>query len=327
MKLSKVMSAITAVLYIILLGYGVAWYMGKVQGDFSLLLLILTLVTFAYWLFEKIYLRPQRVKQALAAEEQIRQQHAGQPEELLQPKIEKAQSSLIREPWWIEWTAGFFWVILIVFALRSFVVEPFRIPSGSMMPTLQAGDFILVNKYEYGIRLPVANTKIISMGEPQRGDVIVFRYPPDENIAFIKRIVGLPGDEVVYQNKRLTINGQEMPSVFMQDTYDRDSRGDTYPVQQYQERLGPVVHQIFINPGRPAGFYGSPTFPLAENCRYSVQGVICKVPYGQYFVMGDNRDNSEDSRYWGFVPQENIIGKAFFIWMNPGQLSRIGGFQ
>ena len=327
MKLSKVMSAITAVLYVILLGYGVAWYMGKVQGDFSLLLLILTLVTFAYWLFEKIYLRPQRVKQALAAEEQIRQQHAGQPEELLQPKIEKAQSSLIREPWWIEWTAGFFWVILIVFALRSFVVEPFRIPSGSMMPTLQAGDFILVNKYEYGIRLPVANTKIISMGEPQRGDVIVFRYPPDENIAFIKRIVGLPGDEVVYQNKRLTINGQEMPSVFMQDTYDRDSRGDTYPVQQYQERLGPVVHQIFINPGRPAGFYGSPTFPLAENCRYSVQGVICKVPYGQYFVMGDNRDNSEDSRYWGFVPQENIIGKAFFIWMNSGQLSRIGGFQ
>jgi signal peptidase I len=237
--------------------------------------------------------------------------------------VEQAKRKVLAQPWWLDWTAGLFPVILAVFLLRSFLFEPFKIPSGSMIPTLLVGDLILVNKYHYGVRLPVINRKIIANHEPQRGDVMVFRYPVDPRVDYIKRVVGLPGDEVSYVNKRLSINGQPVPTAPLPDYYDEDSLRYT---QQYLERLGGVEHRVLIDKDRNA-FLGNPAFPFSNMCRYSVEGVTCKVPQGHYFVMGDNRDNSQDSRYWGFVPDENIVGKAFFVWMNFGNLGRIGSFH
>lgn len=229
-----------------------------------------------------------------------------------------------KDPWWVEYGASFFPVILVVFVLRSFVVEPFKIPSGSMIPTLQVGDFILVNKFTYGIRLPVINKKIIDLNQPQRGDVMVFRYPEDPSLDYIKRIVGVPGDKVEYQNKRLTINGKPVEQVRVDD-YLHPER--LYYSQQYVERVNGFDHRILTDKDAPAFIMDVARFPGRENCLYNNAGVICTVPKGQYFVMGDNRDNSRDSRYWGFVPDENIVGKAFFIWLNFGDLKRIGPFK
>lgn len=237
-----------------------------------------------------------------------------------------------KEPLWVEWGAGFFPVILIVFVLRSFLFEPFRIPSGSMIPTLLIGDFILVNKFTYGIRLPVINKKIIDMNQPQRGDVMVFRYPADPSLDYIKRVVGVPGDTVAYQNKRLTINGQPVETEQQAD-YLHPER--LYYSLQFNAKLGAVEHH-FLNDADAPAFISDPLpFPHRENCTYNAAGVICKVPDGHYFMMGDNRDNSKDSRFWGFVPEENIVGKAFFIWLHLDSLippknidfSRIGSFS
>ena len=228
------------------------------------------------------------------------------------------------QPWWLDWTAGLFPVIAIVFVLRSFLFEPFKIPSGSMIPTLMVGDLILVNKFTYGVRLPVINKKITEGNKPQRGDVMVFRYPPQPTLDYIKRVVGVPGDEVAYINKRLTINGQELPTRELPDFLDRDVM--RY-FKQIEESLGEKPHRAIVNNDVPAFIQGATSFEFKENCRYSVEGVTCKVPEGHYFMMGDNRDNSLDSRYWGFVPDKNIVGKAFFVWMNFGDLSRIGRFN
>ncbi|WP_428828048.1 signal peptidase I [Azonexus sp. IMCC34842] len=228
------------------------------------------------------------------------------------------------EPLWVEWGASFFPVILIVFVLRSFLFEPFKIPSGSMIPTLLVGDFILVNKFTYGIRLPVINKKIISINEPQRGDVMVFRYPEDPSLDYIKRVVGLPGDTVAYQNKRLTINGQP---VEMTKTADYLHPERLYYSEQYLAKMGEVQHNLLNDTDAPAFVPDAGRFPYRENCSYNAAGVTCKVPAGHYFMMGDNRDNSRDSRAWGFVPEENIVGKAFFIWLNLSDLSRIGSFK
>jgi signal peptidase I len=196
------------------------------------------------------------------------------------------------------------------------------------MPTLLIGDFILVNKFSYGIRLPVTNTKVVGLGKPQRGDVVVFRFPEDPRIDYIKRVVGLPGDEVTWRDQKLSVNGQEVPLEALPPPgyYDEDSLR-YFPV--FKEKLGEVEHRILVNPQarRPFGPDEAYVFPFRENCRYSAEGVSCKVPPGHYFMMGDNRDNSEDSRYWGFVPDENIVGRAFFVWMNFGNLKRIGSFN
>ncbi|MRR50061.1 MAG: signal peptidase I [Rhodocyclaceae bacterium] len=229
-----------------------------------------------------------------------------------------------KEPVWVEWGASFFPVIFFVFALRSFIVEPFRIPSGSMIPTLQIGDFILVNKFTYGIRLPVINTKIIDINKPQRGDVFVFHYPPDPSVDYIKRIVGLPGDTVAYQNKRLTINGEEVPFKKIDDYLHP---GQLYYSPRYSEKLGNVEHETLIETESPAYIAQSSLFPFRENCLYNNAGVICKVPEGHYFAMGDNRDNSADSRVWGFVPEANIVGKAYFVWMHAESLVPPRGFD
>jgi signal peptidase I len=228
------------------------------------------------------------------------------------------------EPLWVEYGASFFPVILIVFVLRSFLVEPFKIPSGSMIPTLLVGDFIAVNKFTYGIRLPVINKKIFEVNSPQRGDVVVFRYPPDPSLDYIKRVVGLPGDKVSYQNKRLTINDQFQEVARDGDYFDTERM---FYTPRYLEKLGKVEHSALIEDGSPAFVPHAMQFPGREHCIYNSAGFICTVPPGHYFMMGDNRDNSQDSRVWGFVPDENLVGKAFFVWFNFGDLKRIGGFR
>jgi signal peptidase I len=325
------MGSLTAVLYGALAVYLGGWYIGKWTGNFALLLFLLTVVTLAYWLAERFHFKPAREAAAAELERQDAQrraQLAAQGIQRVDGDVAKAREAVLAQPWWLDWTAGLFPVILVVFLLRSFLFEPFKIPSGSMLPTLLVGDLILVNKYHYGIRLPVLNKKIIANHDPQRGDVVVFRYPRDTSIDYIKRVVGVPGDEVSFRNQRLTVNGQPVPiePAPPPGFYDEDSMRH-YP--EYSEKLGSVEHRILVNLSGQA-FYGNEeniAFPFRENCRYSAEGVTCKVPPGHYFMMGDNRDNSQDSRFWGFVPDENIVGRAFFIWMNFGHLGRIGTFR
>jgi signal peptidase I len=226
-----------------------------------------------------------------------------------------------KEPWWIEYPKSFFPVILIVFLLRSFLVEPFRIPSGSMIPTLLVGDFILVNKFAYGIRLPIVNRKIIDVGAPERGDVMVFRYPRDPSLDYIKRVVALPGDTISYVNKRLSVNGKPYP---LQP--DGDYQQGLSFSKRYTETIDGKAHSILVDDQGPA-VPSVEQFPFRGNCSYNNQGLTCTVPPGHYFLMGDNRDNSADSRSWGFVPDANIVGKAFFIWFNFSEPSRFGSFR
>ena len=238
-----------------------------------------------------------------------------------------ARDEILRQPWWLDWTAGLFPVILAVFLLRSFLFEPFKIPSGSMVPTLLVGDLILVNKFHYGVRLPVINKKIIANNEVQRGDVMVFRYPEDPSIDFIKRVAAIPGDEIRYTNQRLYINGVATEVQAKGDFYDES--GMRYK-PWFSEKLGKVEHEILVDPKRQSMYHPDRKdgpFPFQDQCQYTAEGVTCKVPAGHYFMLGDNRDDSRDSRYWGFVPDENIVGRAFFVWMNFGNLKRIGAFH
>jgi len=321
------MGSLTGLLYGALAVYLGGWYLGKWTGNFSLLLFILTLVTLIYWLAEHFRFAPKRVAAAATLEQQDvvrREQLAQKGISKVDGDIAEARETLLMQPWWLDWTAGLFPVILIVFLLRSFLFEPFKIPSGSMIPTLLVGDLILVNKYHYGVRLPVINKKIIPLNDPQRGDVMVFRYPANPSIDYIKRVVGVPGDEVAYLNQRLYLNGKEVETQLLPDFYDEDN---LKYVPQFSEKLGTEAHRLLVDRQRPTYVRATDPFPFKENCRYSAEGVTCKVPAGHYFMMGDNRDNSEDSRFWGFVPDENIVGKAFFVWMNFGNLKRIGNFH
>jgi signal peptidase I len=322
------MSTLTAVLYGALGVYLGGWFLGYWTGNFALLLFTLTLFTFAYWLAERFRFKPAREAAAVTLENQDASRRAGLAKmgiDKVDGDVEQAKHKLLAQPWWLDWTAGLFPVILIVFLLRSFLFEPFKIPSGSMVPTLLVGDLILVNKFHYGVRLPVINKKIIANNDPKRGDVMVFRYPVDPRVDYIKRVVGIPGDEVAYLNQKLSINGQPVPTKALGEFYDEDS---LRYMPMFSELLGAVEHRILVDPKRPAYFGGDQKrFPMSENCRYSVEGVVCKVPPGHYFMMGDNRDNSQDSRFWGFVPDENIVGRAFFVWMNFGNLGRIGAFN
>ena len=322
------MPILTAIILAAFVAYGAAWYTGSIEGNFALLLLLATVVTGIYWLADRFIFLPRRRAAAQAAQDQLerrRSELAAQGITQVDPIDARTTTDrLLAQPWWLDWTAGLFPVILIVFLLRSFVFEPFKIPSGSMIPTLLIGDLILVNKFTYGVRLPVANTRLTEGHAVQRGDVVVFRYPPKPSVDYIKRVIGLPGDEVSYLNKRLTINGKEVPETAVSDFFD-ESTMEYF--KQFNEQLGDVRHNIIVDTRR-AAFIGNPdAFPYRDNCRYSIEGVTCKVPEGHYFMMGDNRDNSLDSRYWGFVPEGNIIGRAFFVWMNFGNLGRIGSFH
>jgi signal peptidase I len=227
------------------------------------------------------------------------------------------------EPWWIEYAKSFFPVLLIVFLLRSFVAEPFKIPSSSMRPTLEVGDFILVNKFVYGLRLPIIDKKVIPIGDPKRGDVIVFRYPVNPSQDFIKRVIGLPGDEVVYRDKHLTVNGVPWPQ--KPDGSYGYLEGLMYvTTEKLTESNRDRDYTIAENPAAQAVYpLNVRAFPGKENCVYNDRGFTCRVPAGQYLMMGDNRDNSDDSRYWGFVPDDHIRGRAFFIWFNWDDISSL----
>lgn len=295
--------------------------------NFALILFLLTVLTGVMWIAEKFYFRPRRQAQADA---NAREFEAANREAIDRGEVGviKTRNDMyardVRMPWWLDYTAGLFPVILIVFLLRSFLFEPFRIPSGSMLPTLYIGDFILVNKYTYGVRLPVANTKIIDVGTPQRGDVMVFRYPMDESMDYIKRVVGLPGDTVTYVNKEIRINGERVPQTLVGDWVDPFSM---VTLSERTEKLGEHKHRLAVDNRYPAGLRGQPYPRVGNACRYFSNGFTCKVPENQYFVLGDNRDNSEDSRYWGFVTDDMIVGKAVLIWANFSDMSRVGSIK
>jgi signal peptidase I len=223
----------------------------------------------------------------------------------------------VEEPWYVEYAKSFFPVILLVFTLRSFLVEPFKIPSASMMPTLIAGDYILVNKFNYGLRVPILNNTFFETGHPKRGDVFVFHYPPEPTIDYIKRVVGLPGDKIQYQDKHLIVNGIVLDVKF-EDTYEYEMQGaNIISARRSKEQLGDVNHDILIHDIPNQYNDDAPGAKLQA-------GETITVPEGNYFAMGDNRDNSADSRVWGFVPEKNLVGKAFFIWMNIDKFGRIG---
>ena len=274
--------------------------------DFAAVLVVLTGLTGGIWLLDALVLAPRRARVPVAGE------------------TGATRPVAVKLPWYVDLSKSFFPVILAVLVLRSCVVEPFRIPSESMVPTLLKGDFILVNKYTYGLRLPVVNTKIIGNGQPQRGDVVVFRYPPDPAVAYIKRVVGLPGDRLAYRGKQLFVNGQPIPLIPL--TSDPAASG----YQSFTEQLGEAQHQVqMLADGR----WGLVGFWPGLQPRREADGTVgweYQVPSGHYFMMGDNRDNSSDSRVWGPLPEENLIGRAFFIWMNwdcitfNGQCGRIG---
>lgn len=253
--------------------------------DFPAILVAATMVTGLIWLADAVLLAPRRRQQATAL---------GSGDNVDAQQLQKA----LKEPTLVEYAKSFFPVILAVLLLRSFLVEPFRIPSGSMMPTLLAGDFILVNKFNYGIRLPVLNKKVYEIGDPQRGDVAVFRFPLDPSTDYIKRVIGMPGDHIEYKDKTLLINGEKVAQIPAGSYIGAGSGLSMSGANVRNEKLDDVQHQILVVP-RMGG---------------KTSDVI--VPDGHYFVMGDNRDNSNDSRYWGFVPDENLVGKAFMIWMN-----------
>lgn len=321
------MQAITSAVLAAFVLYAGTWYFGFVDGNFALLLFLATVVTGVYWLAERFHFLPQRQKAAALLEANDIQRRAELQKmgiSQVDGDVAAAKHQILAQPWWLDWTAGLFPVIIAVFFLRSFLFEPFKIPSGSMIPTLLVGDLILVNKFTYGIRLPVLNIKLTEGNKPQRGDVMVFRYPPKPSLDYIKRVVGIPGDTVAYLNKRLTINGQAVPTETLPEFFDEDAM--RY-FKQLEESLGEKKHRVLNDDDRPAFVPGADNFAGRDGCSYTVEGVTCKVPDGQYFMMGDNRDNSLDSRYWGFVPDKNIVGRAFFVWMNFGNFKRIGSFD
>ena len=323
------MSLITGLLYAALAVYLGGWYVGQWQGNFSLVLFVMTTVTLVYWLAERYKFKPEREAAAARVAEQDqarRAQLATKGITQVDGDVAQAQQRLLAQPWWLDWTAGLFPVICAVFLMRSFLFEPFKIPSGSMIPTLLVGDLILVNKFHYGVRLPVINKKIVDNNDPQRGDVMVFRYPVNPSMDYIKRVIGVPGDEVAYINKRISVNGVPVAINPLPEFYERETL--SY-LSQYEEQVGAVAHRILVDPKRPPFVppQAIDNFPHKDACRYSGEGVVCKVPAGHYFVMGDNRDNSLDSRFWGFVPDDHIVGKAFMIWMNFSDMKRIGFFH
>jgi signal peptidase I len=249
---------------------------------FSEILVIATFITGIIWAIDALFFRHKRMMNVVGG----------------------SRYTTHKEPWWVDYSRAFFPILLIVLILRSFLAEPFRIPSGSMRPTLLEGDFIVVNKYVYGLRLPILGTEIVPIGSPKRGDVIVFKHEKKgESIDMIKRVVGMPGDHVVYKDKIVYINNEPVKQEFLDEKIDITPTQGLMPVRHLMEQLGEIRHQIYVNPTHE---------PMAH--RYEHIDVV--VPPDSYFVLGDNRDNSEDSRVWGFVKNKDIQGRAFEIWMS-----------
>ncbi len=263
------------------------------EVSFELLLVILICVTGVVTLFDQVFRAPKR-KQALRELSQHKKEADPQQEQMI-----------TKLPIWVDYSRSLFPIFLIVLLIRSFAFEPFRIPSGSLEPTLLIGDFILVNKFDYGLRLPVLHTKILPVGEPKRGDIVVFRWPADPDVNYIKRVIGLPGDHIQYINKQLFINGQPVEQKYLGQGRDVSASGQSWPVELKREYLPGAEHDIFIQSSVPA---------------YDFDDIT--VPEGYYFMMGDNRDDSSDSRFWGFVPKKCILGKASFVWLSWDDLTK-----
>lgn len=304
--------------------------MQMILGNFALILFVLMVITGVIWCVDVFYLSRKRAAAAKIALAEF-DAHASRlsAEGLKHDNNAPARAALearhLRQPTWIEYSGSFFPVIALVFGLRSFLYEPFKIPTPSMVPTLLVGDLILVNKFTYGVRLPVLNHKIIEVGDPQRGDVMVFKYPKNMREDYIKRVIGIPGDKITYENKRLTVNGKEVAYTALDDYLDE---GSLSYQKQFTEELNGAPHKILTVDGPPTYDLSQvDNFPHRDACTYAYEKFTCIVPQGNYFMMGDNRDKSSDSRYWGFVPNKNIVGKAFFVWMNLGNLKRIGGIH
>lgn len=298
-----------------------------ILGNFALILFILTITTGIIWFMDIFHFARQRRVKADAALAAFDARHAKLKADGIKADDSgraTLEAEILKQPTWIEYSGSFFPVIALVFFLRSFLYEPFKIPSSSMVPTLVIGDLILVNKFTYGVRLPIINKKIIDINNPQSGDVMVFKYPKDPSLDYIKRVIGVPGDKIVYQNKRLTINGKRASYQPLADYLDEEHLSYS---KQFIESFGDVSHKILNDERAPSYVQNPDPFPQHDLCTYNAEGFSCTVPTGHYFMMGDNRDNSLDSRFWGFVPEENIVGKAFFVWMNLGDLSRIGSFK
>ena len=297
-----------------------------ILSNFALILFVAMVLTGVIWFLDVFYFSKQRrlaADTALAAFDGRNAKLAADGIKTDNASRHAIEAALLRQPTWIEYSGSFFPVIALVFVLRSFLYEPFKIPSSSMVPTLVIGDLILVNKFTYGVRLPILNKKIIDVSDPQRGDVMVFKYPKDMTQDYIKRVIGVPGDKITYENKRLTVNDKPVQYTAMDD-YLEDEGLEYY--QQLTENLPNTSHRILNNKNKRTIDLGAvDNFPNREACVYSYEKFTCVVPEGNYFMMGDNRDNSADSRYWGFVPNKNIVGKAFFVWMNLGNWKRIGG--
>jgi len=296
--------------------------------NFALILFVLMVVTGIVWFLDIFYFAKQRralADKALAAFDERNAKLVSQGVKVDYTTRQSVEAAIMRQPTWIEYSGSFFPVIALVFFLRSFLYEPFKIPSSSMVPTLLVGDLILVNKFTYGVRLPILNKKIIDVNDPQRGDVMVFKYPKDMSQDYIKRVVGIPGDKISYENKRLTVNGKAVTYTALDDYLDDEALAYH---KQYVENLTAVPHKILNREGfATVNVAGVENFKHRAACDFSQDKFSCTVPEGNYFMMGDNRDNSQDSRYWGFVPNKNIVGKAFFVWMNFGNLDRIGSIN
>jgi len=274
---------------------------------FSIFLVIVTVITGIIWLADKFYLAPQRQLKVVDAQAQCET-----------PLSDEVTAKLTEPSAIVDTSVQIFPVIAFVLILRSFIYEPFQIPSGSMMPTLLDGDFILVNKFNYGLRDPVARNKFIEVGLPERGDVVVFKYPRDPQIDYIKRVIGLPGDSVIYKNKVLYIKPacqasdekcpdfQQVKQTFKNKT---DYNDNGMPLSRYSSILGEKTHDFLVN---------EQIMPRTQHYfrQSGTQANEFIVPKGHYFVMGDNRDNSLDGRFWGFVPEENLVGQAVAIWMS-----------
>src|SRR5579883_1072704 len=267
---------------------GVCLYIWYVTSDFALALVLMTVTFGVIWALDRLLFHNRRIERAAA------------------------EGRKPQEPMLVDYARSFFPVILAVLLFRTFLIEPFRIPSGSMMPTLLVGDFVLVNKFAYGLRLPVTDTKIVSIGEPHRGDIAVFKYPPNPKEDYIKPIIGLPGDTISVRDEQLFVNGKPMPQSYLGPITDTDAES----VKTAQaggieriEHLGNVTHRIIVLPP----FMRAP----------QTDGTWV-VPQGSYWAMGDNRDNSSDSRFWGPVPEKDLRGKAFLIWFSLADLKRIG---
>ena len=276
--------------------------------DFPLILVILVFGSGLIWLFDYLLLAPRRARSLSELQSSYPQRDTSGSSQ--QQEYQQRAGQIEREPLLVEYAKSFFPVLFVVFVLRSFLVEPFQIPSSSMVPTLQVGDYILVNKYTYGIRLPVVRTKVMALNEPERGDVMVFFPPHMNDTYFIKRVIGLPGDEIRYENKRLFVNGEEIKQKLLAQLPPSRPR-----FRLMEESLRGVEHEIR-------------TDMMRANDNFAVT-----VREGHYFMMGDNRDNSSDSRVWGQVPEGDIVGKAFAIWMHWDSFlslpsfSRVGGIQ